>query len=78
MNILNELQLLSEDNGKNLIGLTIEGKKITEKTSSEPWPGDFNCYNNKLTTLEGAPSSVGGDFSCSFNNNLTSLEGAPS
>jgi len=77
MNILNELQLLSEAKGKNLIGLTIEGKLITEKTPSEPWPGYFYCPNNKLTTLEGAPVSVGGNFYCS-NNKLTSLEGSPS
>jgi len=62
---------------KNLIGLTIEGKKITEKTKSDTWPGDFNCSYNQLTTLEGAPASVGGYFYCSYNQ-LTSLEGAPS
>jgi hypothetical protein len=61
---------------KNLIGLTIEGKKITEKTPSEPWPGDFQCSYNNLISLEGAPASVGGDFRCSYNK-LTSLEGAP-
>jgi hypothetical protein len=38
--------------------------------------GNFYCYNNKLTSLEGAPESVGGYFNCD-NNNLTSLEGAP-
>ena len=38
--------------------------------------GDFYCYNNRLTTLEGAPERVGGDFSCR-NNQLTTLEGAP-
>jgi len=37
--------------------------------------GDFNCYKNKLTDLEG-PQSVGGDFYC-YGNKLTSLEGAP-
>jgi hypothetical protein len=74
MNILNELQLLSEAKGKTLIGLTIGGKKITEQTPSEPWPGDFDCFRNQLTSLEGAPTSVGGNFDCSFNN-LTSLEG---
>ena len=26
--------------------------------------GDFNCYNNYLTTLEGAPQKVGGTFNC--------------
>jgi hypothetical protein len=77
MNILNELQMLSEAKEKNLIGLTIDGKKITEKTPSEPWPGDFGCSYNQLTSLEGAPSSVGGGFNCSYNQ-LTSLEGAPS
>jgi hypothetical protein len=77
MNILNELLMLSETKEKNLIGLTIDGKKITKKTSSEPWPGDFYCSNNHLTSLVGAPSSVDDDFSCYYNN-LTSLEGAPS
>ena len=38
--------------------------------------GAFYCYNNQLTTLEGAPERVGGYFSCS-NNQLTTLEGAP-
>ena len=59
---------------KSLIGLTINGKKITDKTASEPWPGDFDCRGNQLTTLKGAPSSVGGDFVCD-SNKLTSLEG---
>ena len=76
MNILNELLMLSEAKGKNLLGLTINDKKITEKTKSETWLGDFVCDNNKLTTLKGAPVSVGGGFYCS-NNQLTSLEGAP-
>jgi hypothetical protein len=38
--------------------------------------GDFDCYNNYLTTLEGAPQKVDGDFICS-RNYLTTLEGAP-
>ena len=37
--------------------------------------GDFICYNNKLTSLEGCPKEVG-YFTCSHNN-LTSLEGCP-
>ncbi len=37
--------------------------------------GDFNCANNQLTSLEGAPQEVW-DFHC-HNNQLTSLEGAP-
>jgi hypothetical protein len=39
--------------------------------------GDFDCYGNKLTSLEGCPSEVGGSFDCS-NNNLKSLKGCPS
>ena len=38
--------------------------------------GNFNCVNNELTTLEGAPQTVTGDFWCSTNQ-LTTLEGAP-
>ena len=38
--------------------------------------GDFSCWSNKLTSLEGAPQSVGENFYCRYNN-LTSLEGAP-
>jgi len=37
--------------------------------------GSFYCYDNQLTSLEGAPQEVVG-FNCS-NNSLTSLEGAP-
>ena len=36
----------------------------------------FNCENNRLTSLEGAPQEVGGSFNCAHNS-LTSLEGAP-
>jgi hypothetical protein len=38
--------------------------------------GYFNCYDNKLTTLEGVPKEVSGGFYCSHNQ-LTTLEGAP-
>ena len=38
--------------------------------------GFFDCRNNQLTTLEGAPREVGGSFWCN-NNQLTTLEGAP-
>ena len=37
---------------------------------------DFDCHDNKLTSLEGAPQSVGRDFNCR-RNQLTSLEGGP-
>jgi hypothetical protein len=36
----------------------------------------FYCDNNRLTSLVGAPQTVGINFYCQ-NNQLTSLEGAP-
>jgi hypothetical protein len=38
--------------------------------------GDFNCFWNNLTTLEGSPTYVSSWFDCSYNE-LTSLEGCP-
>ena len=38
--------------------------------------GGFDCRNNTLTSLKGAPKKVGGVFDCSYNK-LTSLEGVP-
>ena len=38
--------------------------------------GSFYCSQNKLTTLDGCPTSVGVDFHC-HNNRLTSLNGCP-
>lgn len=38
--------------------------------------GGFYCYDNSLTSLKGAPESVGEDFSC-WSNLLASLEFAP-
>jgi hypothetical protein len=37
---------------------------------------NFNCSNNKITSLEGSPLAVGGNFNCS-DNKITSLEGSP-
>ena len=38
--------------------------------------GSFYCRNNKLTTLEGSPTSINGTFYCSINQ-LKTLEGGP-
>ena len=61
-----KLKGLFESTGKSVadLGIDYEG-------------GNFYCYNNKLTSLEGAPSHVDGYFNCSVNK-LTSLAGAPS
>jgi hypothetical protein len=38
--------------------------------------GSFDCSYNKLTTLEGCPTYVGGYFNC-HSNKLSTLEGCP-
>jgi len=38
--------------------------------------GFFDCQNNKLTTLEGCPHTVGAQFTCAHNQLLT-LKGGP-
>ena len=38
--------------------------------------GDFDCGDNNLITLEGAPETVDGSFRCE-NNYLTTLKGSP-
>ena len=54
-------------NDKKLIELPLKFGKVG---------GNFYCYNNQLTSLEGSPEKVGDRFYC-YNNQLTSLEGAP-
>jgi hypothetical protein len=66
-----KLDNLFEAKAKNLLDVP----KFAE-FAGKNYPGTFYCNSNQLTSLEGAPSSVGG-FYCS-NNQLTSLEGAPS
>ena len=51
-------------------------KELPEWLSDVEVEGDFSCYNNKLTTLAGAPKTVRGYFTCSHNK-LTTLQGAP-
>ncbi|MCK9544370.1 MAG: hypothetical protein M0R03_20315, partial [Novosphingobium sp.] len=52
---------------KNLDKIPFKFGKVT---------GNFYCYYNNLTSLEGAPREIGGNFYCYYNN-LNSLEGAP-
>ena len=57
---------LFESTGRSVADLKIDYKG-----------GNFFCANNRLTSIEGAPSHVDGYFNCA-SNELTSLEGAPS
>ena len=40
--------------------------------------GNFSCRNNKLTSLEGCPNRIIGNFNCGVNKQLKNLEGCPS
>jgi len=44
--------------------------------TGQTYKGDIDVSFKKLTTLEGAPKIINGNFNCS-NNKLTTLEGAP-
>ena len=46
--------------------------------SFERVDGSFLCVGGRLTTLEGAPQRVGGDFDCTLNNLTLSLDGLSS
>ena len=63
--------------------VSVDGKVDLSKRQLETIPfifkrvtEDFWCLHNNLTSLKGAPKTVGGVFRCS-DNKLTSLEGAP-
>jgi len=51
-----------------------QGRSLKDIDIEVDAQGNFICHSNRLTSLEGAPSSVGGAFYCS-DNQLTSLEG---
>ena len=77
---IKKIKFIEEKNDKPVIDY--DGDVILKcKMSSLPIyfnrvGGYFGCFNDELTTLEGAPREIGGDFIC-FSNKLTSLEGAP-
>jgi hypothetical protein len=59
--------------------LNLRGLGLEQLPDLRKWVvhGVFDCSNNKLTSLKGAPQIVGSAFDCS-RNYLTSLKGAPS
>ena len=67
---------------ENEEGLRVKGNITKEKFKSsfvkmnlkiDYIDGDFSCSNNQLTTLEGAPREVGGNFYC-YNNKVKFTE----
>ena len=76
-----KIKFIEEKNDKPVIDYDGDVKFSNYKMSSLPIyfnkvGGDFDCFSNNLTSLEGAPREVGGDFECS-GNKLTTLEGGP-
>jgi len=69
---LNEDGSIDVDGDVNLRGMKLS--KIPYKYNKVS--GNFDCFRNNLTSLEGCPKYVGKSFDCSHNN-LTSLEGCP-
>jgi hypothetical protein len=65
--------LVDVEGNFNCSGLNLENFKGIQFGAVS---GDFYCDSNSLTSLEGAPQTVGGSFDCD-SNSLTSLEGAP-
>ena len=60
--------------------INFSGKNITDKDVDKikfgKVTGDFECQNNKLTSLDFAPEFVGGNFNCS-NNNINDFDNIP-
>ena len=75
---LNSDGLVDVDGNVFIIGKKLEpSNKLTElPLKFGTITGSFICYDNFLTSLEGAPHTVGGDFNVD-NNELTSFEFAP-
>ncbi len=77
-----QLNDLRDGDGEYLAGtVNVTGNVVLTSMNLERLPvqfgvvsGQFFCGNNRLTTLEGAPDSVGGHFGCGMNQ-LTSLVG---
>ena len=70
-----------QENGKFIVNVDGNVKLNNRNLNRIPFTfgvvsGDFDCSDNQLTSLEGAPNKIGEDFDCS-DNQLTSLEGAP-
>lgn len=85
---LNEFELEGEHqskplwNGKDYLTpdghIDLNGMGLTELPCvfPETFTGNFWCYDNKLTSLQGCPQTIVGDFMC-YENELTDLIGGP-
>ena len=77
-----ELQSKPIWNGKDYLDsdgdIDLSNMNLTELPCIFPeiWGKGFFCYNNRLTSLFGAPKKINGTFNCNYNR-LTSLNDAP-
>ena len=65
-------RIITESNGRKVIKGDVDLddlylEELPDWLSDVEVRGGFYCSNNKLTTLAGAPETVGGTFSCSDN-----------
>ncbi len=80
---VSKLDQLKDSNGEYLTGtVNVTGTAALNNMKLEQLPvkfgtvgGSFYCDNNRLISLEGVPSIVGGNFTNCSNNRLTSLQG---
>lgn len=75
--------LLSEENGVVIYDSDLDLKglflnKIDLPVKINIINGEFNCSENGLTTLEGGPDKVIGNYNCNNNLKLNNLVGGPS
>ena len=63
---------LTDEGQINVDGdVNLSNKNLTDPDMTAKFgkvTGNFECQNNKLTSLDFAPDCVGGDFNCSYNN----------
>lgn len=72
-----KLKNLFEETEKKLIDMKIKGKTVLLRGKIRGiWTGDFDFCEKGVTSLDGSPVEVFGDYNCSFND-ITSLSGAP-
>ena len=74
---VNGTYTINDDDGSIDVegNVDLRGKKLTKiPFNFGKVSGNFSCHNNQLTTLEGAPNNVGGDFYCCDNPNLSYTE----
>jgi hypothetical protein len=69
-----KLEQLKEETSKKAGDLIISNQRLGDV---ETWNGKLNLNTAFITSLEGCPREINGDFICIFNPELRSLKGGP-